>query len=237
MRPLQSVEEYLLFFEKRQIINQRFVQSYKSVQEDLEIDFFDGSSSHFGLFSTDINKSIPLAFARLTERDPRHKVIPDTKPELIQRRCQENRLASPAIRALPIFEHFGIQDQDVQTAMEMNQPLQYVEAGRLLVTESNLPTRIITDFILYLFSIASHYSFDLLLSSVSESHSSFYTKFFGTNTIIRTTNDFSVPMVISVFDLKKSPKRKAELFEQFKAVFNQQGTSTTLSLTNSKILQ
>lgn len=236
LRPLQSVEEYLLFFQKRQILNQRFVESQKSVQENLEIDFFDCSSSHFGLFSTFANKQIPLAFARLTELDPKHKIIPDTKPTTIQRKCQEITSATPDIRTLPIFEHFGIYDQDLRTAMEMQQPLKYLEAGRLLVTQANLPARIITDFIIYLFSIASHYDFDLLLSSVSESHSSFYTKFFSTNTIIRTENDFSIPMVISVFDLKKSPKRKAELLEQFKEVFKQRGTSTTLSLTNSKIL-
>ncbi len=236
LRPLQSVEEYLLFFEKRQILNQRFVESPKSVQEGLEIDFFDCSSSHFGLFSTSTNKPIPLAFARLTELDPKHKIIPATKPLSIQRKCQEIGGASPAIQTLPIFEHFGIHDQDLRAAMEMQQPLKYVEAGRLLVTQSNLPARIITDFIIYLFSVASYYGFDLLLSSVSESHSSFYTKFFGTNTIIRTANDFSIPMVISVFDLKKRTRRKAELIEQFKEAFEQQGATATLSLTNSKIL-
>lgn len=237
LRPLQSVEEYLLFFKKRQILNRRFTRESKLISIELEIDHFDLQSSHFGLFRMLHNRQLPLAFARLTEVRTGEKVIPDHKPTAIHLKCLEAQKSATSLAKLPVFEHFEMDDQDLLMALETTtENLHYLEAGRLLVSEESLPISLITDFIVYIISIASYYDFEFLLTSVSESHSGFYSNFFGTNTIIKTQHNFAVPMVMSVFDLKKKFKRKAELSDQMHKIFRTQGIATGLLLSNNKIL-
>lgn len=237
LRPLLSVEEYLLYFKKRQILNRRFVKEYEEVQTELEIDAFDSNSSHYGLFTFRNNKQIPLAFARITEMNRRQRIIPDQKPSVVKARCMEVQNAVITSAKLPIFEHFDLENQDLWSAFDITSKApNYLEAGRLLVTEKSLAPGVVADFITYIISIAKYHNFDFLLTSVSESHSRFYSNFFGTNTIIKAGHDFSVPMVMSVFDLKKQFKRKAALSEQILNTFKMQGLAPQIQLSNSKIL-